>query len=273
MLPQKTYPLIDWYLNTVDHALPGRVAGFYVVGSAALGDFRPGRSDVDFVAVLTQPLDNAELRQLSTLQRRLYERSLVEAIWHLRWPLVCNGIYVEREDLKRPAREVTPTASHVAGRFTAGGGFDANPVTWLLLRDHGIPVRGPEPQALEIYHDDSELRAWTLGNLNSYWRRWAGDVRRPSLTSVKALLLRYVAWGVFGTARMHYTIATGQIASKTQAVDYALDVFPRWRSLLEDVRAYWLRTRTPIHTMSAIRRRRELAEFVAFVIDSAIAAQ
>lgn len=33
------------YLRLADRLLPGRVVGFYLVGSAALDSFRPGRSD------------------------------------------------------------------------------------------------------------------------------------------------------------------------------------------------------------------------------------
>ncbi len=271
MLPPKVRLAVDQYLQTVDKALPGRVDGFYVVGSAALGDFQHGRSDVDFVALVTQPLNAAELRQLKSLQRRLYLRSLIDAIPHLRWPVVCNGVFVEREDLKRSALQVTPVASHVAGKFTPGGGFDANPVTWLNLKRYGIRLRGPEPAELDVHHSDAELRAWTFSNLNSYWRHWAGDIQGGGLTAAKALLLRYVAWGVQGTSRMHYTIATGDLISKTRATDYALDVFPHWRPLLEEVRAYWLGAARQTHNTSPIRRRRDMREFVTCVIDSAAA--
>ncbi|TMD00943.1 MAG: DUF4111 domain-containing protein [Chloroflexi bacterium] len=271
MFPAKVRLAVDQYLKTVDLALPRRIGGFYVVGSAALGDFQPGRSDVDFVAVVTQPLNAAELRQLSSLQRRLYLQSLVDAIPHLSWPLVCNGVFVEPEDLKISALQVTPVASHVAGKFTRRGGFDANPVTWLNLKRYGIRLRGPEPAELDIHHSDTELRAWTLRNLNSYWRHWSCDIQGGGLTAAKALLLRYVAWGVQGTSRMHYTIATGDLASKTRATEYALDVFPRWRPLLEEVRAYWLGTARRSHDTSPLRRRRDVAEFVSCVIDSAAA--
>lgn len=268
MLPAIVHLAVDRYLKALDRALPGRIGGFYVVGSVALGDFQPGRSDIDFVAVVTQALDATELRRLCNLQRGLYRRSLLASIRSLSWPLVCNGVFIEGKDLNRSALEATAVASHVAGKFTPGGGFDANPVTWLNLKRYGIRVRGPYPADLDIYHNDAELRAWILRNLNSYWRHWAGDVERGGLTAAKALLLRYVAWGVHGTSRMHYTIATGDLASKTRATDYALDLFPRWRPLLEEVGSYWLGTRKSTRKTSPLRRRRDVAKFVSHVIDS-----
>jgi hypothetical protein len=52
MLPGGVGAPVGRYLRQVDMAIPGAIHGFYVVGSIALGAFRPGRSDVDFVAVL-----------------------------------------------------------------------------------------------------------------------------------------------------------------------------------------------------------------------------
>lgn len=265
---------VDQYLARVEREIPGRISGFYIVGSAALGDFQPGRSDVDFVAVVTQRLDPSELQRIRKVQRRLYLTALAKAAasppW--RWPLACNGVYVLRDDLGKSPLEIVPVASHVAGTFMAGRAFDVNPVTWRTLAKSAIAVQGIDPALLGIHDNDAELRSWTLSNLNSYWYRWADDLNRPGLTAVKALLLRYVAWGVLGTSRMHFTIATGDIASKTQACDYALDVFaPKWRPLLEATRAYWHRTSRTTRYISPLARRHDTADFVIAVIESAAA--
>lgn len=39
-------------LRLADRLFPKRVVGFYLVGSVALGGYRPHQSDIDFVAVL-----------------------------------------------------------------------------------------------------------------------------------------------------------------------------------------------------------------------------
>jgi hypothetical protein len=50
VLPAPVNQTVGAFLGRLDRALPGWVEGFYVVGSACLGAFRPGCSDVDFVA-------------------------------------------------------------------------------------------------------------------------------------------------------------------------------------------------------------------------------
>lgn len=47
--------VVDTYLRVVDEEAPGLVEGLYLVGSVALGEFRPHTSDVDFVAVTAEP--------------------------------------------------------------------------------------------------------------------------------------------------------------------------------------------------------------------------
>lgn len=59
---------------------PGRLRGLYLVGSIALDDFQPGRSDVDFVSVTREPVtcdDVAPIHAaLATLLPSGYEGSI-----------------------------------------------------------------------------------------------------------------------------------------------------------------------------------------------------
>ena len=50
--PDAARAAVDDLLAGLDRELPGRIEGFYVVGSTCLGAFRADRSDVDFVAVV-----------------------------------------------------------------------------------------------------------------------------------------------------------------------------------------------------------------------------
>lgn len=261
-------------LARLDRAVPGRIAGFYVVGSASMGAFRPGRSDVDFVALAAGNLCPAELRRLRALHLGRWSSALThDAAWRRRWPLVCNGIYLKAGDLARSPLEVTPLAGHVTGRFRAASskGFDVNPVTWYVLAHHGIALRGPDRDRLQVHTDGAELRAWTLANVNSYWRRWTARVRPGGISIRGVPPRRLAASGVLGAPRLHYTIATGKIATKEAAARYALEVFePRWRGLIEDAIAFW-RGEAPSEPYRGHphRRYRDAVEFVACVIDAA----
>lgn len=269
MLPEPSARLVDRFLTRLDRALPGVIDGFYIVGSLALGGFRVGRSDIDFVATTTGRLSPCALKALRTVHRWSYADGVLRTVTSppRSWPLVCNGMFVRREDLASPPATVTAMASQSAGGFTVGAGFDVNPVTWWTLAHRGIAVRGPSPDGLAVHLDDADLRSWTAANLVSYWRPWAEAVAGGGIASWSIRLRnlhthRLVASGVLSVARMHATISTGEVISKEQAGGYALDVFgARWHPILGDALAYWRGLAPPARRTSAVLR----AETVAFV--------
>lgn len=219
MLSEPAAGVVHGYLARLDDNAPGLVDGFYVVGSIALGSFRPGRSDIDFVATTPGPLSPEALAALRSLHRRSYAEGAVRAVISRSWPLVCNGVFVNGEDLARPTAQVTAEAHQVSEKFAAGDSFDVNPVTWWTLAHHGIALRGPSPDRLTIHLNDDELRRWTAVNLVSYWRPWAHAVTGRGVRGWRERFRhlhsrRLAAWGVLGTARMHATISTGEVVSK-----------------------------------------------------------
>src|SRR6266536_158076 len=73
-MPAPLHPLarrpVAEFLRLADARLPGVVQGLYLVGSIALDDFHTGVSDVDFLAVTAEPLDDAALDRLERIHRR-----------------------------------------------------------------------------------------------------------------------------------------------------------------------------------------------------------
>jgi hypothetical protein len=120
-------------------------------------------------------------------------------------------------------------------------------------------MRGPAPAHLDIRADPAELRAWTLENLDTYWRRWAARARRP--LTARRFPHQRAAYGVLGVSRPDYTLATGEIATKQAAGEYALRRFdPEWRPLIEAALACWRGTQPAPRIGRA-------ADFVDYVID------
>ncbi len=272
MLPAPLSQRITAFLSRLDAALPGWVEGFYVVGSVCLGAFAPGRSDLDFVAVTGRDLTGEELRWLRRVHMADWLWALGQSARRRVWPLACNGIYVRQGDLARSPLEVIPIAAQVAEHFAVAPRrrTDVNPVTWHLLSRHGIAVRGPDRATLDIAADDVELRSWTRSNLNDYWPWWAARSRRGGPVVARLSPRRYAAGGVLGAPRLHYTIATGEIATKEQAGSYALETFAaRWHPLIRDALAFRRGERDGTYDASPRERRRETAAFVISVVESA----
>jgi hypothetical protein len=199
----------------LDTLLPGHVEGLYLVGSLALDDFQPGQSDVDFVAITPTPLQQDEIDRLAELHELLQSE----------YPdLRVDGIYVTQDDLARNPLELGPRPHHHEGEISVAPAFEANPAVWLTLRRHALPVLGPAQP--DVRHDPEVLRSWTLDNLNSYWSGLVQQIRRFVEQRAKPLPNDAVFWCISGVPRLHYTLATGDVTSKSGACLYSLEAFP-----------------------------------------------
>jgi hypothetical protein len=265
---------VDSYLRLADRLLPDWITGFYLVGSAALDEYRPGKSDIDFVAVVKQRAGPAGLRRLRLLHVLASARSAWRSAMRRNSPLsgTVNGVFVCEEDLQLPVTRIRPLASHVAGRFVVGRGFDVNPVVWTVLGERGITIRGAPPTDLGLDAEPEILRDWNLQNLNSYWRSWGRSTVSLGLAGRVAMAvprtrMRMVTWGALGAPRLHCTIATGEIVGKAAAGEYALATFGhRWQPLIAGALGYWRGERCGNLPGRAVRRA---GEFVLEVVDSA----
>ncbi|HKG90549.1 MAG TPA: aminoglycoside adenylyltransferase domain-containing protein [Gemmatimonadaceae bacterium] len=215
------------YLDAVDAEAPGLVEGLYLTGSAALGDFRPRTSDVDFVAVTARPLDDGALAALARAHARLRAR-------HPR-PFF-DGLYATWADLAGdPALRRGPHSQE--GRFHPESRGPGDPVTWHTVARYGVACRGPAPTDIAVSADPAALAAWTLDNLDRYWGRLLrGASRLSDRWGLGALAPYGAVWIVLGVARLHYTLATGALCSKTAAGEYALRAFPeaRWQRVVAE---------------------------------------
>jgi hypothetical protein len=82
-----------------------------------------------------------------------------------------------------------------------------------------------------------------------------------------------VSWGVLGVARLHYTVTTGRIVSKTGAGQYALEAFEgRWTRIVLEALRLRADPRLASDYSELSERRAEVVEFVTSVIESALRA-
>jgi ribosomal protein S18 acetylase RimI-like enzyme len=242
-LPEPAGSAVRRYLRWADAALPGRVVGCYVVGSIALGAYRPERSDVDLVVVVDGDLSTADLRRVRALQWRSGAATAPAALRRgdLSLPGTVNATWVRAADLARPVTAIVPVCHHTGPQFHVGQGFDVNPVQWKTLADHGVAVRGADVATLALDPEPAALEAWNRANLEGYWRRWAEALDRAGPSARYWRRERWVtAWGILGAPRLHVTITTGEVVSKEAAGEHALATFDeRWHPVVREGLAYW----------------------------------
>lgn len=213
--------VVGRYLELIDSELEGRVEALYLVGSVAYGDFWPDSSDVDFVAVGTEEFGGDDFAALGRVHEQLareYPRP------HF------DGVYMTWDDVRRHPDDVEPVPSAHEGRIA-----DDQPtvIEWGTLRT-SQPMRG-EP-VTDSWHDAQAMREHSRQNLIDYWQeKWLRQQRGRTPRAAMSLSDWGVHWGVLGVARLHYSVATGDVTSKSNGGEYALETFDsRWHRIVRE---------------------------------------
>ncbi|WP_137150978.1 hypothetical protein [Devosia sp. FKR38] len=217
-LPDPVASLCQSLMAALDQALPGQLEAFYVTGSVALGDYRIGQSDLDFIAVLSDAADSAALMG-------------VHADLAARFPHIdCDGIYLRPGELAQPPGGTGPAARD--GRVTLASGDERHPVSWLLLADSGIALRGPAPDHTRVAADRTAAMAHSRQNLLSYWHNWLLRFEQAQLD--QGQLDEAIHWSVLGALRVHATMTTGHVPSKSAGGIYGQTAFPAHGAIIAE---------------------------------------
>jgi len=253
-VPAPVKQLVAAYLHEVDAAVPGLLEGLYLTGSLALGDFQPDISDIDAVAVCADRPNPAQLDALAAV--------------HVPTRPDVDVLYLTREDLSTNPAQVSAPHSH-EGAFHRTGAFAANPVEWRTLQTRAITIRGRPIEAGEVWFDADVLRRWNADNLNSYWRNRVDWMRGAKWTEALTRWEYGLQWVVLGVPRLHQTINTLQITSKTGAGLYALELADeRWHRVIETAVALRADRAAPLPAPPN-QLRRDAVELVTWLIDDA----
>jgi hypothetical protein len=206
------------YLDIADSVAPGMVEGLYVVGSFALDDWQPGRSDIDIVAVLAEPATDEDFGSLRTVHALLAEQQPQPSI---------DGPYVAWADLIIAPATGLHRPWTLAGELHHDGEcFEINPVTWYTLATYGVTVRGPAADSLNVWHETEDRVRFVIDNLTSYWYQLASSVTKACDDPTSMFDLASFEWCALGALRLHYTAFTGDVTSKRGAGEYGLVVTP-----------------------------------------------
>lgn len=188
------------------------VSDLWVAGSLATGDYVPGVSDLDLVAIVTGPVDEARRAAIAGLHSELDDGDASGA------DLGC--VYVDAAKLHDSAA-LHPTWTHggLVDRILSG-------VTRAELVRHGFAVFGRQPSEVLPAMSDDDVRDAARAELLGYWA-WAS--RRPLMwwSPVIADL------GLTSMARGRHALRTGHLLTKGAAIEQA--AAPDW--LIAQLRA------------------------------------
>jgi len=178
----------------------GWVPDLLVGGSLATGDYVPGVSDLDLVAIVEGRLSPARVARLVAIHEDLDRGEAAGA------DLGC--VYVAAGRISAAAvRHPTWTHGYLVYRTVSG-------ITRAELARHGFPAYGRAPSEVLPPVTDDEIRGAARDELCGYWA-WAARHPRMWLSPVIAEL------GLTSMARGRSAMRTGQLLSKGDAIEQA----------------------------------------------------
>jgi hypothetical protein len=227
----------------IQAVLADRLTGLYIFGSLASGDFVPGRSDIDFLAVTESELPAETLQALKAMHTRLVHSGMA-------WADQLEGSYIPKAALRRydPQNAVHP-ALRVDGSFD----LDFHASDWIIqrwvIRQNALVLAGSDPQTLIDPIQPAELRQAARGILREWWAPMLSDPARLQSSE-------YQAYAVLTMCRVLYTIRHGEVISKAAAARWGQAALGEsWQDLIVEA-AGWRHGKTMdrlVETQALIR--------------------
>ena len=180
-LPEAVQQTLGAMLALIDQRLPGLLAGFYLIGSLALDGYDERLSDIDYLAVLSRPLTPLELGRLAQVHREVKQAYPRAGL---------SGSYLPAADLGGTAAQVAPHPYYQDGRLVFAGHFELNPVTWWILKQHGITLRGPAAGELSFSVDQEALLAYNAELLRLQTQAALTPGREPCTMAVPPMMMK-----------------------------------------------------------------------------------
>lgn len=196
---------IQTMICEADNILEGGLSSVWLYGSVVMGDFRPGWSDIDFIAMTKGPISPAQAGQLLQLRQTLQAREPE------------NPFYACLEGVIMPEkayREQSPAC--VVNWGTTGqrllDGYQPDAFAAYSLRHDGQCVYGEGERTAFPAVSASELRAAVVRHYET--------IRQHAVQTGEQI---YSCGWLLDLSRCLYTLREGGVASKTHAAQWALE--------------------------------------------------
>jgi Nucleotidyltransferase domain len=188
--------VLDRFATQAGQVLP--LVALWAHGSLALGDFVPGRSDLDLVALLASPVTDGARAELQRVHESLISDEPLAAGLHCTY--VVSG------------EQADPSRSHLTWAHAELFERRVSPVTRRELLDGGLCLLGAQPATVIPPVSDTELADYVRADLRDFYYPhteradlWLRDI--------------WVDLGMLTLARADVTLREGRLITKREALD------------------------------------------------------
>ena len=237
-LPREVNEQLERLQEALIALVPG-LRGVYLHGSACLGGFVPGRSDLDLLILCDEPMSRGARVALADALLPLHgapcqlELSVARVEDAQSVPVLCQFHLSEMWAPRYAAHDETNPL--LEGAFPD----EDMPCHIRLTRQSGIPLFGPPPEALLPAISDEQ-----------FWHALTYDL--DDLAASESTV-----YDVLTLARVASFAFTRRILTKLQSADWAAGAFPQFAPLLRETAAAYRLGRAPAWDGAALTNYRD----------------
>jgi hypothetical protein len=220
--PDEVSPLLARFAADAGRVLP--LTALWAHGSLAYGDFVPGRSDLDLVALIDAPVAAAQRQELRRAHEALIAGEPLAAGLHCTY--VVSG---EQDD---------PDRNHLTWAHQQLFERPVSHVSRRELYQGGLCLLGPAPAAVLPAVTDADLAAYVRRDLRDFW---LPHTAQPELWRADA----WVDVGMTTLARAQVTLRDGRLITKREALS-ELDRTGAPARVVNDIRERRYGTQPPL---------------------------
>lgn len=225
--PEDVEELLAKLVELLSDDLGPVLSGLYLHGSLVVGDFAPGRSDVDLIAVLTVQPDDELLVPLG----RLHDE--VSGLFPT-WRGHVEVEYVAIETLRMHAVGGPVEAAGVIARISPGEHLRLLPATphrllgWSLVRSYGRALIGPPARVAIPAFSEQKVKEALFHHVRD-WPVWVREMATPGGQ----------AYAVLSLCRAAVLLETGEQLSKKAAATHVAQGEPGQADVVLWARDWW----------------------------------
>jgi len=244
------YPEIDPVLTDITQRiqalLEDTVIGVYLYGSLTYGDYNPGRSDIDLMVIVKEPLTKDEIEAVTQLHRT-FESDNPQ--WHHR--IEASYTPVSFLSLVLPPKQ--PRPYYGEGKMWTEADYGNEWIINLYLLDkYGITLSGKDIHELIKDVDIKDVQEACVRDL---YKEWEPKLRESDWLENS----HYQSYLVLNLCRILYTVSNADAKSKRVSADWVNEMYPQWQELI-DTAQNW-------DYSQKMDKQQETLDFLKFVID------
>ena len=246
-----SFPEIQRLLTTltkeVKTLLSTNLVGIYLFGSLTYDDFQPGRSDIDVVVIVREPLNSEDFEKLKKIHEKIAHQF---TIWGKRIEISYTPLEFFKETL--PPKQPRPYHGFGEGNFYQAQYGNEWIINNYLLYKYGIALTGPEFRSIVHPIDIREVQKACVKDLFTEWE--------PKLRESEWLNNpHYQSYLVLNLCRILNTVMNGRVESKTISAEWVKKTFPQWEELMTLANEWKYGT--------AMNQGEQTLDFLQFVIE------